>query len=179
MVSLIGLQLPILVGGAVIMENIFNLPGLGRLLLDALQNRDYPVVQGTNLFFATGVVLLNLLIDLIYPYLDLPRTRSALRDTQLGWHAQPGRASIHGDGAMAGSLAWFLPDDYRLQSKHVRRRHEGSARPEAEGRWQSRCRSRRVGLREPAWGCTVTWLFARRCASRRAPAVFDALTVRK
>ena len=73
-VSLIGLQLPILVGGAVIMENIFNLPGLGRLMLDALQHRDYPVVQGINLFFATGVVLLNLLIDLIYPYLD-PRVR--------------------------------------------------------------------------------------------------------
>ena len=73
-VTLIGLQLPILVGGAVIMENIFALPGLGRLMLDALQSRDYPVVQGANLFFATGVVLLNLLIDLIYPYLD-PRVR--------------------------------------------------------------------------------------------------------
>ena len=73
-VTLIGLQLPILVGGAVIMENIFALPGLGRLMLDALQSRDYPVVQGTNLFFATGVVLFNLLIDLIYPYLD-PRVR--------------------------------------------------------------------------------------------------------
>ena len=73
-VSLIGLQLPILVGGAVIMENIFNLPGLGRLMLDALTDRDYPVVSGINLFFATGVVLLNLLIDLIYPYLD-PRVR--------------------------------------------------------------------------------------------------------
>ena len=73
-VTLIGLQLPILVGGAVIMENLFALPGLGRLMLDALQSRDYPVVQGTNLFFATAVVLLNLLIDLIYPYLD-PRVR--------------------------------------------------------------------------------------------------------
>ncbi len=73
-VTLIGLQLPILVGGAVIMENIFNLPGLGRLLVDALQNRDYTMVSGVNLFFATGVVLLNLLIDLIYPYLD-PRVR--------------------------------------------------------------------------------------------------------
>ena len=73
-VTLIGLQLPILVGGAVIMENVFALPGLGRLMLDALQSRDYPVVQGANLFFATGVVLLNLLIDLIYPYLD-PRVR--------------------------------------------------------------------------------------------------------
>ena len=73
-VTLVGLQMPILVGGAVIMENIFALPGLGRLMLDALQSRDYPVVQGTNLFFATGVVLLNLVIDLIYPYLD-PRVR--------------------------------------------------------------------------------------------------------
>ena len=73
-VTLIGLQLPILVGGAVIMENIFNLPGIGRLLVNALNDRDYPVVSGVNLFFASGVVLLNLLIDLIYPYLD-PRVR--------------------------------------------------------------------------------------------------------
>ncbi len=73
-ITLIGLQLPILVGGAVIMENIFNLPGIGRLLVNALNERDYPMVSGVNLFFATGVVLLNLLIDLIYPYLD-PRVR--------------------------------------------------------------------------------------------------------
>ena len=73
-VTLIGLQLPILVGGAVIMENIFNLPGLGRLLLDALSERDYPVVSGVNLFFATAVIGVNLMIDLIYPYLD-PRVR--------------------------------------------------------------------------------------------------------
>ena len=73
-ITLIGLQLPILVGGAVIMENIFNLPGLGRLLVNALTDRDYPMVSGINLVFATGVVLLNLLIDLIYPYLD-PRVR--------------------------------------------------------------------------------------------------------
>ena len=73
-VSLIGLQLPILVGGAVIMENIFNLPGLGRLLLTALNDRDYPMVSGINLFFATGVVGINLLVDLIYAVLD-PRVR--------------------------------------------------------------------------------------------------------
>ena len=73
-VSLIGLQLPILVGGAVIMENIFNLPGLGRLLLNALNNRDYPMVSGVNLVFATMVVGVNLMIDLIYPFLD-PRVR--------------------------------------------------------------------------------------------------------
>ena len=69
-VTLVGMQLPILVGGSVIMENIFNLPGLGRLMLMALNERDYPVVSGINLFFATAVVGINLMIDLIYPYLD-------------------------------------------------------------------------------------------------------------
>ncbi|MDE0446598.1 MAG: ABC transporter permease [Spirochaetaceae bacterium] len=73
-VTLIGLQLPILVGGAVIMENIFNLPGLGRLMLTALTDRDYPVISGINLFFATVVVAINLVIDLVYGYLD-PRVR--------------------------------------------------------------------------------------------------------
>ena len=73
-VTLIGLQLPILVGGSVIMENIFNLPGLGRLLLNALSDRDYAVVSGINLVFATMVVAINLIIDLIYPLLD-PRVR--------------------------------------------------------------------------------------------------------
>ena len=73
-VTLIGLQLPILVGGAVIMENIFNLPGLGRLMVAALTDRDYPVVSGVNLFFGTAVVGINLMIDLLYGYLD-PRVR--------------------------------------------------------------------------------------------------------
>ena len=73
-VTLIGLQLPILVGGSVIIENIFNLPGLGRLMVMALEERDYPVVTGVNLFFATAVIAGNLMIDLIYPYLD-PRVR--------------------------------------------------------------------------------------------------------
>ena len=73
-VTLVGMQLPILVGGSVIMENIFNLPGLGRLFLTALSDRDYPVVSGVNLVFATMVVGVNLFIDLIYPYLD-PRVR--------------------------------------------------------------------------------------------------------
>ncbi len=73
-VTLIGLQLPLLVGGSVIMENIFNLPGLGRLFLDSLEARDYPVIQGVNLFFATVVMLIILLIDVIYPHLD-PRVR--------------------------------------------------------------------------------------------------------
>ena len=69
-VTLVGLQLPLLVGGSVIMENIFNLPGVGRLMLLALDDRDYPVVSGINLIFATAVIGGNLMIDLIYPYLD-------------------------------------------------------------------------------------------------------------
>ena len=74
MVTLVGMQIPILVGGSVIIENIFNLPGLGRLMLDTLTDRDYPVVSGLNLFFATVVVLVNLLTDLVYAALD-PRIR--------------------------------------------------------------------------------------------------------
>ena len=73
-VTLIGLQLPILIGGSVIMENMFALPGLGRLMLDALNVRDYPVVSGINLFFATAVMTINLLIDILYGYLD-PRVK--------------------------------------------------------------------------------------------------------
>ena len=68
------MQLPLLVGGSVIIENIFNLPGVGRLFLTALVDRDYPMVSGVNLFLATVVVGANLIIDLIYPYLD-PRVR--------------------------------------------------------------------------------------------------------
>ena len=73
-VTLIGLQLPILVGGAVIIENIFNLPGLGRLMLVALADRDFPVVAGINLVFGTAVMAINLMIDLVYAVLD-PRVR--------------------------------------------------------------------------------------------------------
>ncbi len=73
-VTLIGMELPIVVGGAVIMENIFNLPRLGQLMVNALNDRDYPLISGINLFFATAVVGINLMIDLIYAFLD-PRVR--------------------------------------------------------------------------------------------------------
>ena len=73
-VTLIGMQLPLLIGGSVIMENIFNLPGIGSLLLNALKLRDYPVVSGVNMFYASLVMVIILLTDLIYPYLD-PRVR--------------------------------------------------------------------------------------------------------
>ena len=73
-VTLVGYQVPILVGGAVIIEQIFTLPGIGRLLVDALSQRDYPVVSAVNLVIGTTVLVINLLVDLTYAYLD-PRIR--------------------------------------------------------------------------------------------------------
>ena len=69
-VTLIGLQLPLVVGGAVIMEQMFAIPGLGLLMIDALFDRDYPLISGINLFFAIAVMTINLFIDLLYSYLD-------------------------------------------------------------------------------------------------------------
>ena len=73
-ITIIGLQLPILIGGSVIMEQIFALPGMGRLMLDALSARDYPVVSGVNLVVAMVILAANLLVDLTYAWLD-PRIR--------------------------------------------------------------------------------------------------------
>ncbi len=73
-ITIIGLQVPVLLGGAVIMEQIFVLPGMGRLMLDALSARDYPIVSGVNLVMATFILLVNLLVDLSYGWLD-PRIR--------------------------------------------------------------------------------------------------------
>lgn len=73
-VTILGLQLSVLIGGTVIMESIFVLPGMGRFLLDAITWRDYPVIQGINLFLATGVILINILVDVLYGLLD-PRIR--------------------------------------------------------------------------------------------------------
>ena len=73
-VTLIGLQLPILIGGSVILEQIFALPGLGRLFVRAIDSRDYPIVSAINLIFAAAVLAINLLIDMLYAFLD-PRIR--------------------------------------------------------------------------------------------------------
>lgn len=73
-ITIVGMELPMLIGGAVITEQIFALPGVGRLLLDSLQNRDYTLVAGINLLIASAVVFANLLIDLSYGFLD-PRIR--------------------------------------------------------------------------------------------------------
>jgi peptide/nickel transport system permease protein len=73
-VTLIGLQAPLLIGGAVIFEQIFALPGMGMLLLDAVFQRDYPVVTGIFLVTGVAVLLINLVVDLAYGWLD-PRVR--------------------------------------------------------------------------------------------------------
>jgi len=72
--SIMGLQLAFLVGGTVIMESIFVLPGVGKYLLDAITWRDYPVIQGINLFICTLIITINLTVDIIYGFLD-PRIR--------------------------------------------------------------------------------------------------------
>lgn len=73
-VTVVGLQAGYLLGGTVIIEQIFGLPGLGWTLVNAVYQRDYPVVQGTVLFFAATFVVVNLVVDAIYLYLD-PRIR--------------------------------------------------------------------------------------------------------
>jgi peptide/nickel transport system permease protein len=73
-VTIIGLQFGTLLGGAVITETVFAWPGIGRLLIDSISFRDYPVVQGTVLVITVGFVLVNLLVDVMYAYLD-PRIR--------------------------------------------------------------------------------------------------------
>ncbi len=74
--SLIGLQVPFLLGGTVIIEQIFNLPGMGVYMLQSLQQRDYVPAQTIVLVFAAGTVLVNLIVDLLYGVLD-PRIRRA------------------------------------------------------------------------------------------------------
>jgi peptide/nickel transport system permease protein len=73
-VTVLGLQTGYLLGGVVITEQIFGLPGLGWTLLNGVYQRDYPVVQGTVMLFAVTFVLINLLVDILYTYLD-PRIR--------------------------------------------------------------------------------------------------------
>jgi peptide/nickel transport system permease protein len=72
--TVIGVQIGYLLGGAVIIESIFSLPGMGRFLLDSISNRDYSIVQGGVLFIALIFCLVNLSVDLVYAWLD-PRIR--------------------------------------------------------------------------------------------------------
>jgi peptide/nickel transport system permease protein len=73
-ITLLGTQLPLILGGTVVIETIFGLPGVSRFLFDAINQRDYPVIQGVNLLVVSTVVLVNLGVDVLYGVLD-PRIR--------------------------------------------------------------------------------------------------------
>ena len=73
-VTVIGIGFALLISGAVVTETVFAIPGLGRLTVDAILRRDYPIIQGVTLLFSAVYVLLNLAVDLSYLVLD-PRIR--------------------------------------------------------------------------------------------------------
>jgi len=73
-ITVIGIGFALLIGGVVVTESVFNIPGLGRLTVDAVLRRDYPVIQGIILVFSATYVLVNLIIDILYVALD-PRIR--------------------------------------------------------------------------------------------------------
>ncbi|MPZ98602.1 MAG: ABC transporter permease subunit [Dehalococcoidia bacterium] len=75
-VTVLGLQVPAVLGGSIIMESIFNLPGTGRFMLDSIQQRDYPLLQATTMVFTVFVMFTNLMVDIAYGFLD-PRIRYA------------------------------------------------------------------------------------------------------
>ena len=73
-ITVIGIGVALLIGGVVITETVFNIPGVGRLVVDAISKRDYPIIQGVILIFSGVYVLVNLAVDLTYTLLD-PRIR--------------------------------------------------------------------------------------------------------
>ena len=75
-VTVTGLQAGYMLGGSVVIESVFSLPGVGRLALQAITGRDYPLLLGVVLFVAAAFVLVNLVVDLLYAYVD-PRIRHA------------------------------------------------------------------------------------------------------
>jgi len=73
-VTVIGLGVALLIGGVVVTESVYNVPGLGRLVVDAILKRDYPIIQGLILMFSFVYILINLVIDIVYTLVD-PRIR--------------------------------------------------------------------------------------------------------
>jgi peptide/nickel transport system permease protein len=73
-VTVIGIQLALLLSGTVVVETVFSIRGIGRILVAAIFDRDYPIVQGVILLIAVIFVMANLLVDIVYTFLD-PRIR--------------------------------------------------------------------------------------------------------
>ena len=74
-ITVVGMQIGMIMAGSVVVEAIFNIPGLGSLMMTAINNKDYPVIQGSVLFISLFVSLMNLLVDLIYGFVD-PRIKA-------------------------------------------------------------------------------------------------------
>jgi peptide/nickel transport system permease protein len=77
-ITIIGIQFGHLLGGSILAESVFSIPGVGRLAVDAIKSRDYPVVQGAVIYLALAYVLINLLVDILYTWID-PRLRTRYR----------------------------------------------------------------------------------------------------
>jgi len=76
LVTVLGLDIAVLLGGAVLVETVFDIPGIGRLNFDAIQHGDFPIVQGTTIIAAVFIIVANIVVDILYAYLD-PRVRYA------------------------------------------------------------------------------------------------------
>lgn len=77
-ITIVGLEVGVLLGGAILTENIFSIAGIGRFMVEAIARRDYPIIQGGVLLLALTFSLVNLIVDVIYAYVD-PRIRSQYR----------------------------------------------------------------------------------------------------
>jgi peptide/nickel transport system permease protein len=73
-VTIVGIGIALLISGVIVTETVFAIPGIGRLTVDAILRRDYPIIQGVILLFSAAYVLVNLAVDLSYTFLD-PRVR--------------------------------------------------------------------------------------------------------
>ncbi len=73
---MLGMDIAVALGGAVFTESVYSLPGLGRISINALNNFDYSVITGTIVFATTAIILINLVVDLLYAWID-PRIRLA------------------------------------------------------------------------------------------------------
>ena len=73
-VTAAGIDIGVLLGGAILTESVFNIPGIGRLAFDSIQNSDLPMIQGTVLFGAFFIIVANLIVDILYAFID-PRVR--------------------------------------------------------------------------------------------------------
>jgi len=122
--TVVGMTLGQLLGGAVITETVFSLPGIGQLVITAIKNRDYPMVQGVIMFIAMTYVCVNLLVDILYGWLDRESSmhRMAMAGSTETVPAQAGRRSDH--------ARYYLRAVLRKQALEHRLHHHVSHGPD-------------------------------------------------